>query len=235
MTKTEVIKQLQSLGSASIKNIYLNHGAVEPFYGVKVGDMKVILKKIKNDQQLAMELYDSGVSDAMYLAGLVANGSKMTKKQLNDWAKKATWYMHSEYTVPWVTAESPFAHELALEWIESKNERIAASGWATLAGLLALKPDSEIDIKEVKTLLKRIEKTIHQAPNRVRYTMNGYVIAAGGYVAELTDLAMETGKKIGTVHVNLGNTACQVPSSPEYIQKMKDKGNIGKKKKTLKC
>lgn len=233
MTKTEVLKQLQSLGSASIKNIYLNHGAKEPFYGVKVSDLKIIHKKIKGDQQLAMELYDSGVSDAMYLAGLVADGSKMTKKQLQDWAKKASWYMLSEYTVPWVTAESPLAHELALEWIESKNASIASSGWATLAGLLALKPDSEIDTKEVKAMLSRIEKTIHQAPNRVRYVMNGYVIAAGGYVAALTEQAIAVGKKIGEVKVDLGNTACQVPSSPEYIQKVRDRG--AKKKKTLKC
>jgi 3-methyladenine DNA glycosylase AlkD len=233
MTKTEVLKQLQSLGSASIKNIFLNHGAIEPVYGVKVSDLKTIQKKNKNDQQLAMELYDSGVSDAMYLAGLVANGGKMTKKQLQDWAKKASWYMISEYTVPWVTAESPFAHELALEWIESKNANIASSGWSTLSGLLALKPDSDIDAKEVKAMLSRIEKTIHQAPNRVRYCMNGYVIAVGGYVAALSDQAIAVGKKIGEVKVDLGNTACQVPSAPEYIQKIKDRG--AKKKKTLKC
>jgi 3-methyladenine DNA glycosylase AlkD len=236
MTKTEIIlKQLQALGSASVKKIFLNHGAVEPVYGVKVADLKVILKKIKNDQPLAMDLYDSGVSDAMYLAGLAADGSKMSKKQLQDWANKASWYMISENTVPWVTAESPFAHELGLEWIESKQEMVACAGWATLGGLLALKPDSEIDKKEVTAMLKRIEKTIHQSPNRVRYTMNSYVIHVGGYVPELTELAIATAKKIGVVHVEMGNTACEVPSPPVYIQKMKDKGSIGKKKKTLKC
>ena len=235
MTKSEVLKKLESLGSTSIKKIFLNHGAKEPVHGVKVSDLKVILKQIKNDQALAMELYDSGVSDAMYLAGLVANGAKMTKKQLQDWANKATWSMISESTVPWVAAESPYAHELALEWIESKKEMVASAGWATLGGLLALIPDNEIDIKEVKELLKRIEQTIHQSPNRVRYVMNSYVIHAGGYVPELTELAIATGKKIGVVHVDLGNTACEVPLITDYIQRMKEKGNIGKKKKTLKC
>ena len=235
MTKTEVLNELQALSSPGVKNIFLNHGAQGTVYGVKVGDMKVILKKIRKDQQLALELFDSGVMDAMYLAGLVADGSKMTKKQLQDWADKASWYMISEYTVPWVTAESPFAHELALEWIDSKKETVAAAGWTTLAGLFTLMPDDKIDLKEAKALLQRIEKTIHLAPNRVRYTMNGYVIAAGGYIAALTEPALKVAEKIGAVKVDLGKTECKVPSAPDYIRKMIDKGQLGKKKKTLKC
>lgn len=235
MTKTEVLKELQSLGSANIKKIWLNHGAVEPVFGVKVGDMKIILKKIKKDQQLAMELYESGNSDAMYLAGLVADGGKMTTRQLQQWVEKASWYMLSEYTVPWVTVEHPEGYALALKWIESDKELIAAAGWSTLAGWVALKPDAELDLKKIKALLGRVEKSIHKAPNRVRYTMNGFVISVGGYIAPLTDLAVATGKKIGKVEVNMGNTACEVPSSLVYIQKMKERGAIGKKKKTMKC
>ncbi len=38
-----------------------------------------------------------------------------------------------------------------------------------------------------KQLLERVEKTIHDAPNHVRYGMNSFVIAVGCYVKELTD------------------------------------------------
>jgi 3-methyladenine DNA glycosylase AlkD len=69
MTKAEVMKELQSLGSEATKAILSKHGAREPFFGVKVEDLKKVMKKIKNDQQLAMELYETGNSDAMYLAG----------------------------------------------------------------------------------------------------------------------------------------------------------------------
>ena len=55
----------------------------------------------------------------MYLAGLIADDDKITKEQLNQWADEAYWYMISEYTVPWVAAESRFGMELAMEWIES--------------------------------------------------------------------------------------------------------------------
>jgi hypothetical protein len=45
MTSKEVLTQLKALGSASIKKVLINHGAREPFYGVKVGDMKTVLKR----------------------------------------------------------------------------------------------------------------------------------------------------------------------------------------------
>lgn len=44
-------------------------------FGVSVADMKVIAKRIKGEQDLACELYQTGNSDAMYLAGMVADGS----------------------------------------------------------------------------------------------------------------------------------------------------------------
>jgi 3-methyladenine DNA glycosylase AlkD len=58
-------------------------------FGVKVADFKVIAKRIKSDQALACGLNETSFYDAMYLAGLVANGKLMTKKQLDDWAKSA--------------------------------------------------------------------------------------------------------------------------------------------------
>src|SRR6516225_498197 len=130
MTAMKIVGELKSLGSDSIKKVLLKHGAREPFFGVKVEDLKKIQKRIQTDHSLALELYDTGISDAMYLAGLIADDAKMTKKDLQRWVKQASWYMLSEYTVPWVAAGSKYGHELALEWIDSKKESIAAAGWA---------------------------------------------------------------------------------------------------------
>ena len=99
----------------------MNHGAREPFFGVKVEDLKKIQKRIKVDYQLALDLYDTGNSDAMYLAGLIADDAKMTKKDLQRWVDQAYWHMLSEYTVPWVATGSPHGHDLALKWIEAEE------------------------------------------------------------------------------------------------------------------
>lgn len=235
MTVQEIVKELKGLGRDSYKKVMLNHGVREPVYGVKIEDLKKIQKCVKKDYRLALELYETGVYDAMYLAGLVADDPKMTKKDLQRWAENANCAMLSEYTVPWVAAESPHGREMGLKWIESKQENIAAAGWATLSGLAAIKDDAELDLTELKHLLQRVQKTIHAQPDRVRYVMNNFVIAVGSYVKALTDLALKTAAQIGTVSVDMGGTACKVPSAADYIRKVEARGAIGKKRKTTKC
>jgi histone H3/H4 len=235
MTKDQVMKDLEKKGSDSIRKILKNHGANEPIFGVKVADLKVIQKKVKKDHQLAMELFSTGNYDAMYLAGLIAEESKMNKKDIEQWAERSHSSGISEYTVAWVAAESDFGWELGMKWIDSPIEKIASAGWNTLSGVIAMKPDNELDIATIKKLLQRIVKEIHGAPNRVRYTMNGFVIGVGSYIKELTKEAVEIAKKIGDVYVDMGGTACKVPAAADYIKKMEAKGSIGKKKKTVKC
>jgi hypothetical protein len=65
--------------------------------------------------------------------------------------------------------------------------------------------------------------------------MNGFVIAVGSYVKALTELALETAEKIGQVSVDMGGTACKVPPAADYIDKVQQRGAIGKKRKTAKC
>jgi 3-methyladenine DNA glycosylase AlkD len=235
MTATEIIEEIKPLGAESYKKVLRNHGIVEPFFGVKIEELKKIQKRIKKDYQLALDLFDTGIYDAMYLAGLIADDHKMTKKDLQNWVKKAHVPALNEYTVAWVAAESLHGHELALEWIDSKKESVAVSGWATLSSLVSIKPDDELDLPELTKLLQRVQKTIHNAPNRVRYVMNSFVIAVGSYVPDLTDMALQTAAKIGEVTVDMGDTSCKVPAATEYIAKVQKRGTIGKKRKTTKC
>ena len=235
MTADEIVKQLRPLGTDSYKRVMLNHGAREPLFGVKIDDLKKIQKKVKKDYQLALDLFDTGIYDAMYLAGLVADDHKMTRRDLQHWVTKATSAGISEYTVPWVAAESLHGRELALEWIDSEKESVASSGWATLSGLVAIKDDADLDLPLLKRLLARVQKTIHDQPNRVRAVMNVFVIAVGSYVKPLTVVALEVGARIGPVTVDVVGTACKTPYAPDYIDKVRKRGIIGRKRTTTKC
>jgi len=104
-----------------------------------------------------------------------------------------------------------------------------------MSSLLAITSDEELDIALLDKLLDRVAGSIHDSQNRVRYTMNGFVIAAGSFVARLTDRAMNVGEKIGKVSVEMGGTACKVPLSVDYIIKVKTMGKIGNKKKVARC
>jgi 3-methyladenine DNA glycosylase AlkD len=234
-TVKQVMTELKKKGSAQTRKIYSRHGAPEDMFGCSVADMKVIAKKIKGNHELALELFDTENSDAMYLAGMVADGTQMTKTQLNAWAKKASWYFISEFAVPGVAHESKHARDLAMKWIKSKNARIASTGWTTYSGLVATRDNDELDLDEIEGLMDNIEADIHACPDRVRYTMNGFLINVGGYIQPLNKKAKAIAKKIGKVEVNMGETSCKVPSAPEYIKKMEARGSLKKKRKTIKC
>lgn len=235
MTAKEVLKELKSYGSEQTKKTHMNHGAKEPLYGVKVQDLKKILKKTKKNHELSLELYASGNSDAMYLAGLMADEHKITKEQLEEWVDAAYWYFLSEYAVAWVAAETPFGFELGLKWIDSDKERTAAAGWSTLAYYASVNEDVQLDIGKYSQLLDRVAKEIHTERNRVRYVMNGFVISTASYITDLTEKAKEVAKQIGKVNVDVGGTACKVPLASVYIDKIVDKGRLGKKRKTARC
>jgi len=199
MTTEEILSELKGYANESTKTIFLRHGAKEPFYGVKVQDLKKIVKKVKKDHELSLELYATGNSDAMYLAGLIADEERITKDDLNKWVNGAYWYMISEYTVPWIASESKFGYELGLQWINSDEERIAAAGWSTLASYASIMPDDRLDIDRYSKLLGKVGEDIHEAKNRVRYAMNNFVIAVGCYIEVLTGKASEIALKIGKV------------------------------------
>jgi hypothetical protein len=229
-----ILAEIRPLGTASYKKVLLNHDAREPCYGVKIEALKKIQKRVGTDYRLALDLYDTGVYDAMYLAGLVADDGRMSKKDLRKWVKGASAPLACS-TVAWVAAGSPHGRELALEWIDSGKELVAAAGWATLGSIVSVQEDDGLDLAELKQLLLRVQREIHAAPNEVRSKMNGFVIAVGSHVSGLTEEAIRVGEKIGPVTVDMGNTACEVLFAPDSIRKVQARGAVGKKRKTAKC
>jgi 3-methyladenine DNA glycosylase AlkD len=235
MTSKEVLKKLEQLGNEGTAKVLMKHGAKYPCYGVKVAELKKIQKQVKTNHGLAIELFNSGVFDAMYLAGLIMDGASMTKKELMSWADTNYGSSISSYTVPWVATENKLGPELALQWIESDKEFVAVSGWATLSCIVSIRSDEELDIDLLRKLLNRVIENIHTSPNKVKQAMNNFVISLGCYVTPLSAEALKAAEKIGKVKVDVGDTNCKIPAATEYINKLKAKGAIGKKRKEIKC
>src|SRR6187401_3126477 len=202
MTAKGIIDELKKLGNAQAKKNWVNNGgAKEPCLGVKVEDMKKIQKRVKTDYQLALDLYDTGIADAMYLAGYITDDAKMTKKDLQKWIEAANSDWVAGYMVPWVASSGPHGREMALKWIESKDETVATAGWQTYGSIVAIKEDADLDLAEIKSLLQRAAKSIHQQPDRLKYAMNNFIIAIGCFVKPLHKLAVETANGIGKIAV----------------------------------
>lgn len=235
MNVTSILKELETLGSEGTKRILMRHGAKEPLYGVKVGDLKKIQKRIGVDHELALALFETGNYDAMYLACLVADDEKMTKAQLRKWAREAYGGSLNAATVPWVATGSSRGWDLALEWIDSSKDQLSAIGWSTLSSIAMVWSDAEMHLPTIKKLLKRVRREIHKAPNETRDAMNGFVISVGSGIASLFDDALAVAEMVGEVHVDHGETACETPFAPDYLRKVQSMNRVGKKKKTAKC
>jgi 3-methyladenine DNA glycosylase AlkD len=235
MTFDETMAALKAFGSEQTRKTMLRHGAPATIWGVKVGDMKTLVKKIKVDQGLALKLYATSHPDAQYFAALIADDSTFTKKQLQEWADTSSWHMVGEYSVPWVAAGSPHGWEMGLKWIDAKSPVLQASGWNTLSAVIGHEPDEALDDKAIEKLLARVAKAMPKADGRVKYTMNGFVIAVGCFMEALSPLAMKTAEAIGKIEIDMGDTDCKVPHAPDYIRKVEAAGRIGVKRKMIKC
>lgn len=235
MQLPQIMAELKALGSDSTVKTFRRHGADGDMYGVKVGDLKKLVKHVKGKLELALELWDTNNSDAMYLAALAADGSLMTKSQLDHWAKTAWWHMLSEYSVPFVAAEHVSRFQLGLKWMRSRKPSIATSGWNTYALGIASRPDSELDLGEIQMLLDTVLEKNAAASDRVRYCMNGFVISVGSYVKPMLAAAKACAKELGTVDINMGDTACRVPLASDAIKKIEKMNRVGKKRTATKC
>ena len=235
MKLKEVMTELAAKGSESTKRLLMKHGAKEPFFGVKIGDMKPLAKKLKGEQALALELFATGNSDAQYLAGMIADGRRMTVKQLQSWADGASWDMISGTPVPWVASEHPEGFALAVKWIDAKNEQVARAGWNTLSALAATIPDAELPVAEFGKLLDRVVREMPKASDGARYSMNNFIINCGTYIAPLGAKAIATARKVGKVGMDMGDTACKVPDAESYILKSRRGASVALKRKTVRC
>jgi hypothetical protein len=116
-----------------------------------------------------------------------------------------------------IAAETPHGAARLDAWLASKDEVLRNAGW-TLLGQLAHRDETLPDAVFEKRL-DQIARTIHAAPNNERYAMNNAVIAIGLRSSALRKAALAAAKKIGTVDVDHGDTACETPDARVHIEK----------------
>jgi hypothetical protein len=236
----EIMAALEALGTEQTRRTFARHGCTGPQFGVKVADLKALIKANKDletNLALALALYDTGNSDARYLAGLVADPRRLDRETLQRWVEAADWSMIAEYTVPWNAAESAHGWDLGRAWIDDPGgrEMVQTAGWHTLSCLAALKPDDALDLVAWEGILRGVPERVGAAPNRARAGLVNFVIATAGGIAPLLPAAREVAAKLGRVAVDVGDTSCKIPVATEYIEKLVAGGYVGRKRKTVKC
>lgn len=221
MTIDQALAKLKSFGSEQTRKTYKRHGVGDNMFGVSYSSLGKMQKKIKVDQALAQQLWATGNHDARILAMMVADPKQVTEAHLDEWATTLDNYGIAGAFARFVSSTA-YAEKKIEKWTKAKQEWIATAGWDLLAFVATKDPSLHDDY--FAGYLSTIERTIHRSANRVRYSMNGALIAIGIRNRKLQKLALTAAKKIGVVQVDHGETGCKTPDAAEYIRKTVERG-----------
>lgn len=216
MSLAEAMSALELAGSEQTRKTYRRHGAVDPMFGVSFATLKSLLKAIGVDHELALALWATGNYDARHLALKVADPARVTPEVLDGWARDTRARMCILYVAA-LTCESPHGMSRAIAWLASDELALRVCGWS-LVGSLALCDQATADAWFLARVAE-IEKTIHDAPNEQRQAMNQALISLGCRNPVLRSAAAAAAKRIGTVDIDHGDTACKTPDAATYIDK----------------
>ncbi len=215
MNLTDAMQELEALGSEQTRKTWRRHGAAEPMFGVKFGDLAKLQKRIKVNQSLAAELWKTENHDARLLAGMVADASAITEKELNAWAARVKDSSTAE-SLANLASRTPLAGKIREVWLA--DPKLRRAGWS-MVGHCA-KDGVSLDEATSLGYIKRIEAEIHQAENWTRRTMMYALIGLGGSSATTRKAAEEAVRRIGPVAFDPGDTACEFPDALAYIAKV---------------
>lgn len=210
-----VMKELESCGTEQNVKIYRRHGAVGDLFGVSFANINRIAKAIKKNHPLALQLWDTGNSDAQTLATLIADPSIISSKDLQSWVSDIRFGGVASYFIDKLVIKTPLAKERMGVWIPAEQEYVRLCGYA-IAGQLA-KNDPDVSDSLFLSLIEKIEREIHDSANRAKEMMNLTLIAIGKRNDVLRASALAAAKRIGKVDVDHGETSCKTPDAVKEL------------------
>ena len=220
MDLNQAMQELESLGSEQTRKTWGRHGAAEPMFGVKFGDLGKLHKRIKTDHALARALWNTGNHDARLLGCMAADVAKATAEELKAWAVEAKDSATLE-ALAGFASRTPLAAEIREVWLA--DPKLQRAGWSMVAHSAAARgPSGGAALTEAAALgyLQRIEAGIHAAENWTRRTMMYAVLGIGGQSPALRKAAEAAIRRIGPVAFHPGKTACEFPDPLPYLEKM---------------
>ena len=216
MTVDEILAQLESLGDDARRAHNTKAGAPENQFGVKLGDIRAMAKKIRTDHELALKLWDTGNVDAQLLATLIIKPRSLSADELDTLTRSTTCTQVADWLNAHVVAGHPDQEAMRQEWLKAKDRWAARAGWHFTASRVN-KGDGCLDLP---ALLDRIEKEMPKAPPEVQWTMNNTLAAIGIHHSEHRERAVAIGEEIGLYRDWPVSRGCTPPYVPVWVDAM---------------
>jgi 3-methyladenine DNA glycosylase AlkD len=215
MTLKETLKQLESLGDEGMRAYNTKGGAGDNF-GVKLGDLRVLAKKIKSDHDLALALWKTGNIDAQFLATLVIKPKSLSADEMDRMVRSVTFSRVADWLISYVVKQHPDKESLRQGWMATKDKWAARAGWSLTAERVVKSPEG----LDLPALLDRIESEMGNAAPEVQWTMNCALAEIGIHFPTHRKRAIAIGETLGIYRDYPCSKGCTSPFAPIWINAM---------------
>ena len=136
MTVPEILAWLERRGTKKNREGMARYAIVAPkAFGVSVGDLRVLGKKVGRDQRLAEALWKTGWYEARMLVGFVADPARVTPAQMDRWARDFDNWAICDHLCFHLFDRSPHAWTKIRQWSRRREEFVKRAAFALLASV----------------------------------------------------------------------------------------------------
>lgn len=216
MTVTEILTQLEALGTEKMRAFNAKNGAGANQFGVKMGDIRALAKKIKTNHELALELWATNIIEAQLLAILLLKPKLLSTDKLEQMVRSATFIQVADWLNSYVVKKHPYKEALRVAWLETDDPMSLRAGWSLTAERIARSPDG----LALPAILDRIETELASAVPDVQWTMNHALAEIGIHHAAQRERAINIGESLGVYRDYPVSKGCTSPFAPIWINEM---------------
>ena len=213
VTMAEVMAELAALEDPKIREVNEKHG---DDHGVNLGKVRTLAKRLKTQQELARQLWETDDSAARLLALLICRPRAFERDELDVMLREARTPKVHDWLVNYVVKKNPHAEELRLDWSADPDPVVASAGWALTTERVAKKPEG----LDLAGLLDVIEAQMKDAPDRLQWAMNHCLAQIGIEHAEHRARAIDIGERLEVLKDYPTPPNCTSPYAPIWIAEM---------------
>ncbi|GAA1642964.1 DNA alkylation repair protein [Georgenia ruanii] len=185
-------------------------------HGVNLTKLRALAKRLKTQQDLALQLWGTGDSAARLLALLICRPKAFERDELDTMLREARTPRVQDWLVNYVVKKTPHAEELRLAWSADPDPIVASAGWALTAERVARKAEG----LDLTGLLDVIEAEMKDAPDRLQWAMNHCLARIGIEHAGHRARALDIGERLEVLKDYPTPPNCTSPYAPIWITEM---------------
>ncbi|MGW1537878.1 DNA alkylation repair protein [Streptomyces aureus] len=212
-TVAEVMAELAALEDPKARAVNERHG---DDHGVNLGKLRALAKRLKTQQELASQLWETDDSAARLLALLICRPKAYGRAELDAMIRGARTPKVHDWLVNYVVKKNPHAEELRLAWLADPDPVVASAGWALTTERVAKRPEG----LDLAGLLDTIEADMKDAPDRLQWAMNHCLAQIGIEHPEHRTRAVAIGERLGVLEDYPTPPGCTSPYAPVWIAEM---------------